>query len=177
MARHTPASGQLRQRPQHRFGTAADKMLRRCMRFEQLCHEAVEAERAIIGSEMDRGTGGAEILDASSKIGGADAIIERNTLSDTTRRPATIAARAQQITDVSEKRRLPDAAGDQGDMVEKVKIGEAVAKRSPYLHVVPGPQRRQQASQLADNEIHHVKGDRLSCIVENRIIQSEGPAQ
>ena len=72
---------------------------------------------------------------------------------------------------------MADAAGDKRDVIEIVKIGEAVSERSPHLDALAGAQRRQQASHLADDQINHIDGDRMARLVKNGVVESEGPAE
>src|SRR5262249_4247265 len=109
---YAPARRQLRQSVQHRLRTAADELRRRRVRFEQLRDETVVAEAAVVAGKVDGRTGCAKILDAGRKVGRANAVVQRDALNHPPRRPAAVAARAEQAADVGEERRLADAARD-----------------------------------------------------------------
>src|SRR4051794_10998486 len=62
--------------PQHRFRSAAEKMVRHGMLGQELCDKAMKAEAAVVAGEVDGGAGGAEIVDTSREVGAAHAIIK-----------------------------------------------------------------------------------------------------
>ena len=92
-------------------------------------------------------------------------------------RPAAVAAAAEQVADVGQERRLADAAGDQADVFAPVQVREAVAQRPPHLHALAGRHVGQQPRHLADDEIDHVHADGLAGLVEDGVVQREGPAE
>src|SRR5437879_3188657 len=67
MTRYIPAAGQHGQGVQHWLGAAADEVSRSFVLFYQLRDEAVEAEAAVVGGQMNFGAGAAEILDAGGQ--------------------------------------------------------------------------------------------------------------
>ena len=177
MTRHTPALGQCRQRVQHRFGTAADEMLRRRVSLQELRDEAAEAEAAVVAGQVDRRAGGLKILDAGGELSSAHTVIQRDVLRGAARRSVAVAACAEQFADMGQKRRLTDAAGDESNALQIVKFRETVAERTPDLDVLARLNRCQQAGQLADDEINDIDGDGLAGVVEDGVVQREGPAQ
>src|SRR5437764_350350 len=96
---------------EHWLGTAAEEMLWRGMLLQELSDEAVVAEAAVVGGEVDGRAGQPEIVHACKQVRATNAVVERHVLHTPTRRLA-VAAGAEQFSDVGEKRRLADAAGD-----------------------------------------------------------------
>src|SRR5436190_21236709 len=101
---------------------------------------------------MDFGPGGAEVIHAGRERGRADAVVEAHTADLSPSRPPAIAASSEQVTDVGQKWRLADAAGDQGNVVAAVKFGEAVSQRPTYCQPVARPRFGEPPRHFADNE-------------------------
>src|SRR5579859_6813092 len=101
-------------------------MLRRLVRFKQLGDEAAETEATVVAGEMNVGAGGAEVVDASRQVGRADTVIERNLFRSLPRGAPAVAAGSQQLARIGQKRRLADAAGDQGDVFHRIQLRKAV---------------------------------------------------
>src|SRR5947207_6281523 len=116
---------------------------------------------AVVAGEVDLGARLTEVVGAGGEISGPNAVEQRYAFRAATRRLAAVTARAEQLTDVSQERRLANAAGDQGDLFRAGGVGKAVAKRSPDFDAIAGPQMRHQARYLADYEVDDIDGIRL----------------
>src|SRR6516225_4972116 len=112
------------QRAQHRFGAATEQMLWGFMRFEQVGDESAVTDAAVVGSEMDRRAGLTEILDGGCEICRSNSVVEGNPLGAAARRLSAVAACAKQLADVGQKRRLPDAAGHEADVLIASRFGK-----------------------------------------------------
>src|SRR5205814_2086900 len=107
---------------------ATEKVLRRLVPREQVGDETVEAERAVVRREMHGRPRRTEIVDAGRQLRRPHAVVERDAPDAASRGLAGVTAFAEQFANVSEKRRLADAAGDEGGMLASQRFGEAVAQ-------------------------------------------------
>ena len=57
------------------------------------------------------------------------------------RRSAAVAAAAEKLPGVRQKRRLADAARDEGDAIHAFQVRKTVAQRAPRLDAISRPQR------------------------------------
>src|SRR5438309_221970 len=126
---------------------------------------------------MHGSTGLAKFCYSRSEIGAANAVIERYALHGSARRLAAVAAFAEKLTRVGEKRCLTDAAGDKAEVLNGLQIRKSVTQRTPYLDGIRLAQSSQQTRKLADHQIADFDGGRVAIIIEDRVEQGERPSQ
>src|SRR5581483_5550492 len=137
-------------------GATTEEVRGRRVLLEELCHEAVEADAAVVRGEMDCRPGGAEVFDSRSEVGGAHAVVQRDLLGAAPGRLARVATTAEKLSDMGQEGGLPDTAGDQADRAVPRGVREPVAERAPDLNPVARRQRRHQPGDLAHHEVNDI---------------------
>src|SRR5437867_711404 len=130
-------------------------MIRFLPGFHQLRNQAVKTKAAVVGRDLDFGSGRVEIVDPGQQIGRAYAVTKRNPRCGAPGRPAAIAPLAQQLPGISEKGRLADATRDQPDVVDSCQLGKSIAERSPYFHFLATIEKREPTGQLSHDEVNN----------------------
>src|SRR5688572_19979554 len=115
---------------EHRFRAAPDDRAGRAVLGQELGDEAFEPDGTVVGRQLDVAAGGADILDPGGEGGRADSVVEGHSTRAAAWWAAAVPARAQQLAGVGEERRLPDAAGDEGDMLVR-QVRKTVAEGAP----------------------------------------------
>src|SRR4029077_6090270 len=114
---NVPLSGQLGEGAHHRSGAAADQVLRSLVLLQELGNKSLEATAAVVGGKMHFGAGGDKIVHASQQVSGAHAIEDGNALDTLARQLVRIAADSEQFPNIGQKRRLPDPARNEPDVI------------------------------------------------------------
>src|SRR6516165_1635385 len=142
-------------------------MLRGFVLGDQVRHESMETDTAVVRSEMDARPGLAEILDASNEIRRSHAVVKRDAADARPWRLPAVAARAEQHAD----------EGQKGSLVAAGRLGKGIAERAPNFQRGAGTQAGHQPRHFADYEIHDIDADRLAAIVKKSVVQGERPPQ
>ncbi len=102
------------------------------------------AEAAIVAGKVDGGACLTEVVNAGGQVGAADAIVKGDTL-DTAARRLAVATRAEQFTDMREKGRLADAAGDEANVSGGRRFGKTIAQGAPDFERITNSQAGKSA--------------------------------
>src|SRR5262249_53535999 len=118
-----------------------------------------------------------KIVHARGEGGRTNAVIQSHASDLSFRRPAAVAAFAEQFANVGQIWRLPNTPGNERRVVTSAQVGEAVAKRAPDIDAIAGPQGGELAGQSTDNEVNDVEANRCSVTFQHRVVKCERTAE
>ena len=94
------------------------------------------ADGAIVRRKLHVDAGIAKFVDPRSEVGGPDTVVEGDAVGCFHGRCPAVTAAAEQFAGIGEERRLPDAAGDEGDVRHWGEGREAIAQWPPDAELI-----------------------------------------